>query len=198
MRRQQKTTRFSAISCRRFVLPLCLLFCLLLLNLTGCGTVLADLIYNDSELEAKARKVFDLTNEERAKAGLSTLTWNDQLAQSAADHCQDMIDRDYFAHQSPDGLGPGNRATAVGYKWAWIGENLAVGYYTSSHVMEGWMNSEDHKENILRPVFMELGVAVRVSDEGRVYWAQEFGTPLSAYTHLDSSADSTDTGSGSE
>jgi len=186
MHRQPNVRWFPDIYRRRFVFPFFILVSLFLLpNLIGCGLVLSDLFYTDTDLELKAKEVFDLTNEERRKAGLSILTWNDALAQSAADHCQDMIDRNYFAHETPEGIGPGARATAAGYEWSWIGENLAAGYFTAEQVMNGWMNSEDHKENILRPVFVELGVALRISPEGRVYWAQEFGTPLSALPHSD-------------
>ncbi len=124
-----------------------------------------------------AHEVLTLTNQERAKLGLSPLTWNDTLAGIGANHCQDMIDRNYFAHESPEGQGPSDRADAAGYHWTWIGENIAEGYSTASEVMTGWMNSPGHKANILRPQFTELGVGIRQAGNGQLYWAQEFGTP---------------------
>jgi uncharacterized protein YkwD len=149
-------------------------------GIMGCGTDIGALYDDITDSNQVAQEVFDLTNEERVNAGLEELTWNDNLAQAAEDHCQDMIDRDYFDHYTPEGLSPGDRATAAGYEWLWIGENIAAGYASAEDVMVGWMNSEEHKENILRTQFTELGVGLRVSWSGRVYWAQEFGTPLSS------------------
>jgi uncharacterized protein YkwD len=142
----------------------------------GCGTPLSGLL-PDTQFDRMAREVLSLTNQERAKLGLSPLTWNDTLAQVGTAHCQDMIDKNYFAHNSPDGKGPPDRATAAGYQWTRIGENIAAGYTTAAEVMKGWMNSPDHKENILRPQFRELGVGLRQAADKRIYWAQEFGTP---------------------
>lgn len=166
---------------KRISTLLLFLACLAPLGIIGCGVDIPSLLSDVTEADENARKVFELTNEERAKEGLPLLVWNDQLAQSAGAHCQDMIDRDYFAHNSPDGLTPGDRATAAGYLWLWVGENIAAGYPSPEQVMVGWMNSPDHKENILRIQFKELGVAVKVSPTGRAYWAQEFGTPPSQY-----------------
>jgi uncharacterized protein YkwD len=158
-----------------------ILACLAPLGIAGCGSDLPALLSDITQAEEKAREVFDLTNEERAKEGLPALVWNDKLAESAAAHCQDMIDRNYFAHNTPEGLTPGDRATTAGYVWLWVGENIAAGYPSPEQVMEGWMNSPDHKENIIRIQFKELGVAVKVSPTGRAYWAQEFGTPPIQY-----------------
>jgi uncharacterized protein YkwD len=156
----------------------------LVTGLAGCEISLSALLYDESDLEAMAREVLELTNAERAKEAeliekdLPPLIWNDELAEAGGVHCQDMIDRDYFAHNTPEGATPGDRATAAGYQWMWIGENIAAGYPTAEQVVEGWMNSPDHRENILRPQFTELGISVRFAANGRAYWAQEFGTPL--------------------
>ncbi len=146
--------------------------------LPGCGASLQALLASNANKDQLAQQVFELTNEERANEGIEPLVWNDKLAQAGADHCQDMIDRNYFAHNSPDGLTPGARATIAGYSWLWVGENIAKGYPTAEEVMEGWMNSPDHKDNILRPQFKEIGIAVRFDAMGIAYWAQEFGTPI--------------------
>ncbi|MFA5864008.1 MAG: CAP domain-containing protein [Phycisphaerae bacterium] len=156
-------------------LPLFVLLC-------GCGASVPNLFpiaagQSSSITDPAAQQVLTLTNQERTKIGLSALKWNSLLAASGADHCQDMIDKNYFAHVSPDGTSPGDRATAAGYKWSWIGENIAAGYATPQDVMTGWMNSPEHKENILRPEFTELGLGIRTDTDGRIYWAQEFGTP---------------------
>jgi len=157
-----------------------------LLFAAGCGTtgdpLGPDLLYSvfggNPDLESMAQRVLELTNQERANNGLSPLTWNSKLAQSGADHCQDMIDQNYFEHNSPSGSTPGDRATAAGYHWMLIGENIAAGYSSPEAVMEGWMNSPDHKKNILREEYKELGVGIRIGPNRRYYWAQEFGTPF--------------------
>jgi len=156
-----------------------------ILFLSGCGSPISGLVSaNTGNLSTDttnqmAREVLRLTNQERSKSGLSTLAWNDALALAGADHCQDMIDRNYFAHESPDGSNPGSRGTAAGYQWQLIGENIAAGQETPQAVVQGWMNSKDHRENILRAEFKDLGVGLRAAPDGRIYWAQEFGTPFS-------------------
>ncbi len=165
-------------------LGLCLLLPLLLT--CGCGTpadplgtsLWSSLTGQAADLDAWAQEVLTRTNEERAKEGLSPLTWNSKLAKAGSDHCQDMIDNNYFDHYSLTGSSPGDRATLAGYTWQWIGENIAAGYNTPESVVEGWMNSPDHRANILLPEFTELGVGIRQSPSGRYYWAQEFGTPF--------------------
>ncbi|NLE29779.1 MAG: CAP domain-containing protein [Phycisphaerae bacterium] len=171
--------RFTTTGFKRLQTLLLILACLIPLGTAGCGLDLFALLSDITQSEKVAYEVFELTNQERAKAGLPALTWNDNLAKAAEAHCQDMIDRNYFAHNTPENLTPGDRATVAGYNWLWVGENIAAGYTTPEQVMQGWMNSPDHKENILRIQFKELGVGVRVSPVGRVYWVQEFGTPES-------------------
>jgi len=157
-----------------------------LLLTAGCGAagdprgldILHSVFGGNPDLESMAQRVLELTNEERAKNNLHPLTWNATLAQAGADHCQDMIDKNYFEHVSPTGTTPGDRATAAGYHWMLVGENIAAGYKSPESVVEGWMNSPDHKENILRKEFKELGVGIRVGPNRRYYWAQEFGTPF--------------------
>jgi uncharacterized protein YkwD len=146
----------------------------------GCGAPLEGILSfgQQSSLDQYARDVFEATNQERGKNGLSRLTWNDTLAAAGTLHCQDMIDQNYFAHVAPNGSTPGDRATAAGYSWQRVGENIAAGYRTPQAVMDGWMNSPEHQENILNPYYTELGVGVRIGSDGRLFWAQEFGTPF--------------------
>ncbi len=55
------------------------------------------------------------------------------------------------------------------------GENLAFGYNDASSVLEAWMNSPTHRENILFPDFTKISISIYVADDGTAYWAQEFG-----------------------
>lgn len=123
-------------------------------------------------------QVIDLVNVERQAEGLGLLVGNDLLTEAAQKYAQKMADEGFFAHQDPNtGQMPWDRATAVGYQWTMIGENIAEGQTSPEMVMEGWMNSKGHRENILRPEFKEIGIGIYRDLLGRIYWVQLFGTP---------------------
>jgi len=130
-----------------------------------------------SETErALALEVFALINEERADYGLPALLWHDGVAQVAYEHSVDMDVRDYFSHVTPEGLSPGQRATAAGIEWSAYGENIAYGQPTPEAVMEAWMDSEGHRENILGTWYTHVGVGVHVAGGGP-WWTQNFFAP---------------------
>jgi uncharacterized protein YkwD len=118
-----------------------------------------------------ADEVTRLTNVERAKAGCGAVRTEPKLAAAALAHSRDMVDRDYFSHSSPDGKGPGDRATAAGYP-NWSGENIAKGYPDAAAVVQGWMNSPGHKANILNCSSKATGVGY---DARQNMWTQMFG-----------------------
>jgi uncharacterized protein YkwD len=82
-------------------------------------------------------------------------------------------------HQGFDGSTPGERATAAGYAWRAIAENIAAGPTTASEVVQMWLDSPGHCANIMSPSYTELGLAFAEDRETQsgVYWAQEFGRP---------------------
>jgi uncharacterized protein YkwD len=126
-------------------------------------------------------EVLRLVNAERAKVGLSALTYNAQLQVQAAAYACEMVHYHFFAHVDPvDQSTLANRADEFGYAYWAIGENLAAGQPTPAKVMSDWMNSTGHRENILNPAFTELGIAVRSGGDYGIYWVQEFGRPRSA------------------
>ena len=98
-------------------------------------------------------------NRERAAYGLGPLRLNDTLSRAAADRIDDMFAKRYFDHVSPDGIEPFVWATKRGYRYRLIGENLAVGYRGAT-VVDGWMRSPGHRENILTKGFDEVGIAI--------------------------------------
>lgn len=124
--------------------------------------------------EAYAREVFDLTNAEREKYGLSPLKWSDDLAAVATAHSQDMIDRNYFDHYTPEGLSPGDRLHEAGISFSVMCENIAAGQATPEDVVEGWMNSPGHRANILNERVTELGVGYVEGGYYGTYWTQVF------------------------
>lgn len=119
------------------------------------------------------RRVFELTNQEREANGLSALTWNDDLANVARAHSKDMADNNFFDHTNLKGKSPFDRMKEYGIRYRAAAENIAYGYTTPESVVEAWMDSQGHRENILNPNLTELGVGVYGT-----YWTQNFCTPL--------------------
>lgn len=100
------------------------------------------------------------TNSQRQAAGLGTLTLNAQLSQAAANKARDMFEKNYWAHNSPTGATPWNFITAAGYRYTVAGENLAKNFSTSQGVVDAWMASQTHRDNILKGSYREVGFAV--------------------------------------
>ena len=127
--------------------------------------------YGSTQLRAYARKVASVVNTERAAEGLAPLRLSEELSEAALTRADECISR--FSHTRPDGtlcfsvLDEGN----IPYLSA--GENIALGQDTPEAVMEAWMNSEEHRANILSDDFAYIGVGVCVS-EGTTYWTQLF------------------------
>jgi len=117
--------------------------------------------------------VLALVNEARADAGCGALTADPALAAVARAHSADMRDRDYFSHTSPEGLSPFDRAeqAGVGYSRA---ENIAFGQSDAAAVMEAWLESPGHRQNILDCELTRLGVGV-AEGPGGPWWTQLFG-----------------------
>jgi uncharacterized protein YkwD len=114
-------------------------------------------------------QVVTLVNAQRADAGCGPLRVDSRLAAAAQEHSEDMNRRDYMSHQSPEGEGPGDRARRHGYD-AWGAENVASGQASAQQVMDAWMNSDGHRENILNCGLVAIGVG----ESGRA-WTQKFG-----------------------
>jgi uncharacterized protein YkwD len=106
------------------------------------------------------------------------LVWNDQLAQAAFAHTQDMATRNFFAHTNPDGETPFDRTAKAGFG-RFTGENIAAGYSTQAAVMQGWLNSPGHCANIMRQSYKQYAIACATPARGAAdfstYWTQSFG-----------------------
>lgn len=106
------------------------------------------------------------------------LTWNAQLTQAAAAHSDDMVANNFFSHTGSNGSTAGSRATAAGYVWSTVGENIAAGQPSIAVVVDGWMKSDGHCANLMNPNFRDIGAACVAGNSGttyRTYWSQEFG-----------------------
>ena len=88
-------------------------------------------------------------NEYRAANGLRRLRLNRKLAASASVHANNMVQYGFFGHEGPDGSTPGSRARKQGYRFCRITENIAKGQKSLDIVITAWMNSPNHRRNIL-------------------------------------------------
>jgi hypothetical protein len=104
--------------------------------------------------------VVQLTNRDRAKEGLPSLSINPVLEQAAKLKAEDMVKSKYFAHTSPEGKTPWYWFTEAGYRFIYAGENLAINYNDSEIVQKAWLDSPTHRANIMHQNFTEMGVAV--------------------------------------
>jgi uncharacterized protein YkwD len=110
--------------------------------------------------EITAQSVIASMNAYRVKKGLRTLREERRLTKAANDRIEDMEEREYWAHESPDGRSPFVWLQSAGYDYRFAGENLAVGFETVELLVESWMESPGHRANILSPLFEDCGVAV--------------------------------------
>lgn len=116
-------------------------------------------------------EVIRLVNIERSRYGLSPLS-KDSGAVSAA-HIRVKETVRYFSHTRPNGTSCFTVAGELGLSYRTLGENIAYGYSTPQMVVNGWMNSEGHRRNILSASFTKIGVGC-YSDRGTLYWSQFF------------------------
>lgn len=117
--------------------------------------------FQNASLKAWADEIYSKINQQRRNAGLGELTRVPQLERLAQAHARDMALRDYFSHNTPDGLTPWDRLSAIGppaYNHA--GESNAKGQESSSEVVTGWMGSAGHRDVLLNPAYTHVGVGV--------------------------------------
>lgn len=117
------------------------------------------------------KEVVNLVNNIRKDYGLSPLKLNSELSAVARLKSSDMREKGYFSHTSPTYGSPFDMMKTFGIKYRTAGENIAMGYRTPQAVVDGWMNSEGHRENILNPSFTEIGVGYIANGN---YWTQMF------------------------
>lgn len=120
------------------------------------------------------QRVVQLVNVERTKAGLDSLYMDNKISDVARLKSKDMADYNYFAHNSPTYGMAGDMLLRYGITWSFWGENIASGQDTPEIVVNEWMNSPSHRENILSPNFTFIGVGYYVDSDGTPYWTQMF------------------------
>ncbi|MEV4640995.1 CAP domain-containing protein [Actinoplanes sp. NPDC049548] len=119
-----------------------------------------------------------LVNEHRRRGGCDDLTADRRLIAAANRHAADMARRGYFAHEDGNGDRAGERVRAAGYEWSRYGENIARGQDSVYEVVDGWMHSPEHRENIMDCRLHQVGLGLAFSPDRTPYWVQDFATPL--------------------
>ena len=123
-------------------------------------------------------KLLELTNQERKKKELAPLRPSAVLFKLARDHSANMAKQGKMDHVL-DGKTPFDRMKDAGYMFARGGENIAVGdaKVDLPTVMGAWMESKQHRENILGPEFSEIGLGLVRGKDGQMYYTQVFARP---------------------
>ncbi|WP_406660212.1 CAP domain-containing protein [Methanolobus sp. ZRKC3] len=124
--------------------------------------------------------MLDLINDARSQNGLDPLRFNPLLNEVASEHSKEMIEMDYFSHDSYDGTGFAQRILDSGYVMTYAGENIAMRYPPSVQIAhDGLMNSPGHRANILNPNYNEIGIGIWVggylSYPNTAMYTQDFG-----------------------
>jgi uncharacterized protein YkwD len=131
--------------------------------------------------DIKIEALLEETNVVRVGRGLEPLVYNEQLASAAESKAKHMFINNYWAHFAPTGESPWDFIKGAQYEYEYAGENLAKNFLFSNNVVDAWMNSPTHRENILRPEFREVGFAVVdgvLQGEETTLVVQMFGAPL--------------------
>ncbi len=130
-------------------------------------------------------------NEIRAERNLTELVPRADVIEVSRNHSKDMYERDYFAHETPDGMTPADRVDEAGVQCS-VGENLGKMWYepmipdgyeaqgltseaeVAEAFVEGWMESDGHRENLLTPEYRTHGVGVYIGEDGEVFATHKF------------------------
>jgi uncharacterized protein YkwD len=130
------------------------------------------------DLNDEERAILVQTNEERTRAGLKPLVPSAVLCKVARGHCENMAKQNKVDHVL-DGKTPFKRVDDAGYKCLLWGENVGFGLegWTPLKMMQWWMGSEVHRNNILHKDFVEIGVGFVRDPKGKSYYTQVFAVP---------------------
>ena len=145
--------------------------------------------YTDEEVRAMEEEVVRLVNEERIKYGLQPLVINETLMKLSREKSEDMYTNNYFSHISERLGAPADVIRSNNLEFSWMGENIAKMQTTPSEVVQAWMNSKGHRENILSPNAKYIGVGyfggiqdiqvnsykgIEIKKDYVPYWTQQF------------------------
>ena len=127
-----------------------------------------------NDIRVLETEVIRLVNAERAKAGRSALTENNEVSRVARIKSNDFIENNYFSHNSPTYGTPFEMLESFGITFTAAAENIARGQRTAAEAMNSWMNSSGHRANILSSTYNQIGVGVARANDGTLHWTQIF------------------------
>jgi len=128
-----------------------------------CGFFLLFLLTPSSSAKGNSttsKELIDLTNQERILQHLPALSKNAKLTQAAEAKLKNLFKEQYFSHNAPDGRAFSAWVKDADYIYTIVGENLAMGFGNAQQIIEAWMQSPKHRENILKNKYTEIGLAV--------------------------------------
>lgn len=141
--------------------------------------------------QALSSENFLLTvNRNRMSQGLQPLRQSQKLQEAARAKAQNMLREGYFSHNSPAGITPWDFIKLTGFSYQFAGENLAMNYTDPQELLQDFLLSPTHRENILSPLFSETGIAViagQYQGTPAIITVQMFADPAeSEYNSVDS------------
>lgn len=145
-------------------------------------------------IDVSVQNLLLLTNQKREESGLQSLQLNEELSKAALLKAQNMFDKDYWAHNAPTGTTPWVFIKKAGYEYVYAGENLARGFTVSKEVVNAWMNSPTHRDNMLSEKYSDVGFAVmegKLLGEQTVLVVEIFGNKSGVITARQKIAKST-------
>jgi uncharacterized protein YkwD len=144
----------------------------------GCLIISGDVLavsYSEEFFAGQELQILDATNAFRANYGINPLDYCDVAARTSRGHSRDMADRKFFDHETPEGSTVFDRYRKQGGRNIGIGENIAMGFLTGVEALDGWINSEDHRKNLLLRQYSRLGAGVGYDQSNNMlYFTQTF------------------------
>ncbi len=135
--------------------------------------------------QALDKKVVELINRARAKGmrcgmryykAANPVRWNEILGRASLKHSTGMARRGVLCHTNSEGGRAGECLSGTGYSWSAYGENVGEGYHTSEEMVNGWLRSPGHCENIMNPLFKDAGASYARGKQ-KVYWTLMLAAP---------------------
>ncbi len=118
-----------------------------------------------------------MINAVRAENGVAPVTRSSKLDRAAQRHAEDMLNNGFFSHTGSNGSTAGQRATAAGYRWSTVAENIAADYATKEEALQSWVNSPGHQANNISPNVTNFGFGSAGTGRNKT-WVLMFARPL--------------------
>jgi uncharacterized protein YkwD len=152
----------------------------LLLVMAGCGRTvkIGSPVLPTTRVNDEVRTLIELINDHRKSVGCKELHWNSAVAKVAQAHSDDMVRRNYFNHNTLEGVTPAQRISGAGVRWVREAENIAAGQTTARAVLNAWLKSPGHRANIENCAYQEHGIGLTRGQKSLPY-----GTITNAWAH---------------